>query len=138
MGSTADPDMAQRLFDYHPREVSRDRKRLLAIRTRHKKYPIGVIDIVVDTPIFGQVILNLFLIQETEQQKGLGSQVFKLLCEHCLKQFPYLKKIKIAVDDTNYQAMRFLKRVKFTPTDDWFETPAENKRGRMVVLEYLF
>ena len=134
MGKRAPSDLAQRMYEHTPPQVSRDRKHLLAIRRLPDDAMIGVVDVVADMPRVGTAIIGLLLIRESEQRCGYGSQAMTLLKPHLLERHPHLEWLRIGVTDDNHQALRFWNKIGFEATDDWFDQPFGNSTKRVVIL----
>ena len=66
----------------------------------HKEKPIGLTDCLVDYPSKGTVFVGLFLLIESEQNKGLGKKAFTEYEKLVLDSF-LCKKIRLCVIETN-------------------------------------
>ena len=90
---------------------------------------VGCADVIRGYPVPGTATVGLFLIVESWQRRGIGSQAFRLV-EESARKWGRCDRIRIGVVRSNEQVMRFWLRHGFRPTGEtrpWREGPAKSE-----------
>lgn len=117
-------------YEYHPPFISResileDMDALPPGKEKKDKYYIGffdgehliaVMDLITDYPKEKVVFLGLFMMDQTDQGKGIGTKIIQDVIR-CLSQLGY-SKIRLAIDKGNPQSEAFWTKNGFVKTGE--------------------
>jgi RimJ/RimL family protein N-acetyltransferase len=135
-GSPPGPAEAQHTFSALPEGRGHADKRVLGVYAREgaDEALVGCADLIRGYPVPGTATVGLFLIVESRQRQGIGTQAFRLV-EDSARDWGCCDRIRIGVVRANERVMPFWIRHGFCPTGQTRPWREGSVRSEVVFLE---
>ena len=114
-GAMARAGDGENVFKALPSNFKKENKHVLGIEFNATL--IGVIDCLIGYPNEATAYIGLLLLSEEYHSIGLGKLSYNLLEDH-LRTFPRIKKIRLAVVESNNQVLKYWEKMGFILTGE--------------------
>lgn len=143
LGRGVDPAAARKCFDKEPPKPVKGVKvfkRFLGVFPSPDEdvrniEMIGVADIYVGYPGYQIATISTFMLRESWQHKGLGTQTIDAIVKWLARNHPAVEWLDASITDNNIPATKFLLKSGFDRTDSWHEVGEGDEKRRVIRLE---